>query len=192
MDQSSCPQLPSAVTATDQGEEEKNMYQSINVQEMWAQLEARYRRKVDIHEEYEKAFGRVKTINAEAAAVVADESDESGVRLGCSCTTGCRKIGRCSCLLAGRACSELCNCYMCENAEGDDILRRPAPFARKMIYCQCKRGCTKMYCMCRKHGVECGPRCHPGIEEEGVVCSNKEPRLVSSKFFLACYMSVVV
>lgn len=196
------------LTAVVEGAEEKNAYRIVNARDLWAMLEEKYRPQVTEHDgvlqDAEAPVAKssrvatraedenfIKKLRRTLPKAVEKKQTASGIRMGCACKSGCRKIGRCACLMAGRSCSEFCRCFMCENSKecGSEATAPPTPpNIRTQIYCLCKRGCKHLYCMCRKYNVPCGPLCHPFPEETVAACCNLSRAVSFSIFLGACNM----
>lgn len=113
--------------------------------------------------------------------------DPSAAKFKCSCKASrCLKL-YCLCFAHSGYCSDGCSCKNCHNTmktpqavrEARDavLTRDPRAFDPKVRLsvqtltgtssasdihakgCNCRKGCSKKYCVCRELRVECGPRC---------------------------------
>ena len=98
-------------------------------------------------------------------------------KTGCNCKkTHCMKM-YCECFAAGRACTEECACYNCENHDANHEAEKARECSKTKTAkskgrrggCRCKRSqCQKKYCECFSEGVACGPECRcEGCENGG-------------------------
>lgn len=97
----------------------------------------------------------------------------------CSCKASkCLKL-YCPCFAASGVCGDWCSCQNCmntstnrkeiEEARANCLQRDPKAFLRSSRAaaevgshskgCNCRKGCSKNYCICREAGLTCGPRC---------------------------------
>jgi hypothetical protein len=85
---------------------------------------------------------------------------------GCNPNSKCLKM-YCSCFKNGKLCVA-CNCDQCTNHEESDQLNQARKSAERKHHrdigtpppvCNCRKGCSKNYCVCRKHGRVCTSAC---------------------------------
>lgn len=106
----------------------------------------------------------------------------NNVKTKCNCKASkCLKL-YCPCFAASEFCAETCTCKNCQNSRATShavrdaretvLARDPRAFepkvrnstsaAKNNIHtkgCNCRKGCSKNYCVCRELRVPCGPRC---------------------------------
>lgn len=175
-----------------EGAEEKSNYKLINIEATWKVMEKMSwsrvyanRKRVAARKQQHRQERRAEEeedAQSETTTVASRSSSSSSPTPKtrnefCNCNGKCNHLGRCTCLQLGKECSELCRCRGCDNC-GPDAAKAVAKMlqeARSEVFCVCRRGCSMLYCMCRKLGVNCNARCHPKI----LSCQNMEPRLVS-------------